>query len=177
MKKVHIKLLISSLILFGVIVFATGTIAQESRKPRNDLNYLEGTWIGEYDNPQMQHISERNTYRWDESKSYLTVSVQLTMNGKPFDSGYGFMTIDKPQNTLRSHMIAGIGMVHEMYEIKREADGVLFEGKTVGLPFMPEFRFKMKIVSENKFTYTYLMKQDDKWIHQMMATYERINNQ
>ena len=175
MKRVYIKSLINSLVSFGVMVFTTGTIAQENLDPENDLNYLEGTWVGTYDNPQMQHISEKNTYRWDESKSYLTISVQLSMNGNPFDTGYGFMTIDRTENALRSHMIAGIGMVHEMYEIKRETDGVLFEGKTVGQPFMAAFRFEMKIVSETKFTYTYLMKQDGKWIHQMVATYERIN--
>lgn len=140
---------------------------------RAELEFLAGTWSGTYEFGGMK-VTELNTYAWDPSGTYLTVTVDLGMGGMK-DTGYGFMAIDPETGGLRSHMIAGVGMVHIMREVERNGTTYKIDGKTIGMPMMASFEITAERLSEDSFSYSSAMGEGDQKM-EYVAIYHRVKN-
>ena len=163
----------SSLVILMLLSTLPIIAQQHSSAARADLEFLIGNWIGEYETNGMK-VVERILYEWDRSSTYLIVNVELEF-GAVKDTGYGFMTIDSETGGLRSHMIAGVGMIHVIREVERSEDVVRLATETLGMPMGGSFDITYTRLSADAFNYQYVMGEGESAM-ELSVTYQRIKD-
>lgn len=151
-----------------LLVAAGSAVAQDGK---DDLTYLIGSWICEYEWQGAQMV-EKTVYTPIDGTS-IGVTVEVIMNGNKLDTAHGKIVYDPATRLITSTITSDAGFTHVSKEYKRDGATAWFEG-TSTMPGMARYRIRITRDSQDAHSWTmYMPDQNGEWPELMTVVYKR----